>query len=96
MSDIMTECCEASILGDQRYCPKCGWECRIKPTAESSAAAILLELVAVEELGRKLSAGHFFNGRDPYQSVAQAREEYFRRYEAAWAAAREWRKQNGA
>ena len=26
---IITECCNAQILMDQRYCPKCGYECRI-------------------------------------------------------------------
>lgn len=26
---IITECCDAQIPIDQRYCPKCGYECRI-------------------------------------------------------------------
>lgn len=26
---IITECCNVQIHSDQRYCPKCGYECRI-------------------------------------------------------------------
>lgn len=26
---ISTECCNVQIHSDQRYCPKCGYECRI-------------------------------------------------------------------
>jgi hypothetical protein len=27
---IRTECCQRPIDGDERYCPRCGWECRIE------------------------------------------------------------------
>jgi predicted nucleic acid-binding Zn ribbon protein len=34
----MTECCGVPIAPDQRFCPRCGWECRvIKPEDKSSA-----------------------------------------------------------
>jgi hypothetical protein len=28
-ADPRTECCNVAIEGDHRYCPKCGWECRL-------------------------------------------------------------------
>lgn len=27
---LQTECCDAPIAGDARYCPKCGWEARVR------------------------------------------------------------------
>lgn len=36
----LTECCEREIDGKtDRYCPKCGWECRIKPQATQALAS---------------------------------------------------------
>jgi hypothetical protein len=34
-----TECCDAAIGGDCRFCPKCGWEARIKAASSPATGA---------------------------------------------------------
>jgi hypothetical protein len=29
-AELQTECCDVSIDADSRFCPKCGWEARVK------------------------------------------------------------------
>lgn len=40
MRKIQSECCKKEIHADERYCPRCGWECRIEvmPKIESFLA----------------------------------------------------------
>ena len=33
VAEQVTECCDARIPEDQRYCPKCGWEARVRAPA---------------------------------------------------------------
>lgn len=41
---LLSECCGQSIGADDRFCPKCGWECRVKE--EQPAQVPSKELVA--------------------------------------------------
>ena len=33
---MTTECCDVRIGKDERFCPKCGWEARVKENGPSS------------------------------------------------------------
>jgi len=39
LKPIQTECCKRLIAGDERYCPRCGWECRIEWAAPVASQA---------------------------------------------------------
>ena len=38
-----TECCHAPLEADERFCPKCGWECRAIPALLSEIECVRKE-----------------------------------------------------
>jgi hypothetical protein len=49
-----TECCDVPIAGDQRYCPKCGWEARRIPAARPEVSVVADARRSARELAMKM------------------------------------------
>jgi len=37
MKKLRSKCCQRSMWDDERYCPRCGWECYVEYIPDSLA-----------------------------------------------------------